>query len=424
MSQTLKRGEGYSVAEKRAIWDAYQRQIAEFGKANWSILGRELGHNRQAIQRAVAQMLREASEPPETPKPAPEIPPPPLQPMTREDLIGALRKTPLTLDDLAQRFDRTRGAILDEIDAAKRAGANVHQFGDRYSIEKGMIIGSSSHADASHFDLTATNGEYLIGVVGDSHLGSKYERLDVLNDLYDIYKAEGVTKVYHCGNWIEGEARFNKFDISVYGLDAQIRHFIENYPQRDGITTYYVAGDDHEGWYAQREGVDIGRYLELRARELGRNDLVYLGYMESFINLQHDRTGETAKMLVCHPGGGSSYADSYVIQKIIESYEGGEKPGVAFYGHYHKMLSGEYRNVWWTQVGCGKDQDPFARKKRLRYVVGGILASFKQHESGYIPRFRAEMLRYFSRGFHQNLWSHSGPVNKPPMNTVGHFWEK
>src|SRR5262249_21963107 len=250
----------------------------------------------------------------------------------------------------------------------------------------------------------------------------KYERLDVLNDLYDLYESEGVTHVYHGGNWIEGEARFNKFDIHTYGMDNQIAYFIKNYPARKGITTYYVAGDDHEGWYAQREGVDIGRYLQLRAQEMGRNDLIYLGYMESFITLRHDRSCETAQMLICHPGGGSSYADSYVIQKIIESYEGGEKPGVAFYAHYHKMLSGEYRNVWWAQVGCGKDQDPFARKKRLRYVVGGTLNWFKQDERGYIPRFRSEMLRYFSRAFYNNQWSHSGEVTKPPMKPVGQFW--
>ena len=349
--------------------------------------------------------------------------PEPIDPVDiRADLITRLKSKPATLDELAQTFNRTRGQILDQMDELKQTGLNVHQFGEVFSIERHAPAGTSAHADPSHLELVANNGEYLIGCVGDSHLGSKYERLDVIHDLYDMYEREGVTRVYHCGNWIEGEFRANKFDIHVYGMDNQIKYFIKNYPQRKGITTYYVAGDDHEGWYAQREGVDIGRYLELHAREAGRDDLVYLGYMESFIKLRHDKTGESAQMLVCHPGGGSSYADSYVIQKIIESYEGGEKPGVAFYGHYHKMLSGEYRNVWWAQVGCGKDQDTWARKKRLRYVVGGTLNWFRQDERGFIPRFRSEMLRYFSRGYYNNQWSQSGEVTKAPMKPVGQFW--
>lgn len=325
-----------------------------------------------------------------------------------------LRKGAYTLEEVAARLNVSRGRALDICDELKARGVNLHELGGRFSVERDILPGSSESSPAFSYP-SSPSGEYLFGVVADTHLGSKYERLDVLNDLYDLFKKEGVERVYHCGNYIEGEARFNKFDINIYGMDAQVRYFCEQYPRRQGITTYFVAGDDHEGWYVQREGVDIGRYTEMRAREWGRDDLVYLGYMEAFVALHHARTGNVAQMLVCHPGGGSSYADSYVVQKILESYEGGEKPGVAWYGHYHKMLSGEYRNVWWGMPGCTKDQDVFARKKRLRYVVGGMLAWMKQDERGFLPRFRAESIRYFSRSFYNNQWSMTGPVTQAPM---------
>ncbi|MFK5283596.1 hypothetical protein ACI3PL_28885, partial [Lacticaseibacillus paracasei] len=77
-------------------------------------------------------------------------------------------------------------------------------------------------------------GFYKIGFCGDSHLCSKYERMDILNALYDYYEEQGITTVYNTGNWIDGEARFNKHDINTHGLDNQIDYFIKNYPKRNG----------------------------------------------------------------------------------------------------------------------------------------------------------------------------------------------
>jgi len=55
-----------------------------------------------------------------------------------------------------------------------------------------------------------------------------------------------------------------------------IEYFLENYPKRDGIQTWFISGDDHEGWWTQREGVDVGKMIIERQEEFNRNDLVYL----------------------------------------------------------------------------------------------------------------------------------------------------
>ena len=255
------------------------------------------------------------------------------------------------------------------------------------------------------------DGRYLFGVVSDTHLGSKYERLDVLNDLYDRFAKAKIERVFHAGNWIEGESTFNKYDLLVTGLDGQIRYLAENYPRRPGIMTYAVAGDDHEGWYAQREGINVGKYAEAEMRRQGRQDWLNLGYMEAHVALKHKTSGKTAMMAVVHPGGGAAYALSYSIQKIIESLEGGEKPAVAIYGHYHKLWAGNIRNVWAYSAGTTKDQDPFMRKRRIEAHVGGGMIELEQDaESGAIIGFMPRMQRYFNRGFYEGRWSHHGPV--------------
>ncbi len=337
---------------------------------------------------------------------------PPGEDLDANALATLLRRSAHSLDDLASRLGTTRGRALDAIDLLRGRAVNIHEAGGKYSIES-MLDLKIDHGH-KHEYRSRPDGTYLFGFVSDTHLGSKYERLDCLNDIYDHFAAEGVDRVYHAGNWIDGEARFNKFDIKVHGMDAQCRYLAEHYPQRPGVVTYAVAGDDHEGWYAQREGVDIGKYAENWMRDAGRADWVDLGYMESFLPLIHSGTGAHHRMLVAHPGGGSAYAISYAIQKIVESYDGGEKPAVGLWGHYHKIWFGNVRNVWTIQTGCFQDQTPFARKKKLDYQVGGGIAKLTQDpETGAIARCAVEFFRYFNKGHYDGRWSLSGPVTLP-----------
>lgn len=348
-----------------------------------------------------------------------EVPQPePVRPdVPHEAILSALRKQPMTLEDIAARFNITKGQALDTLDEMKGRGANLSPVADKWSVEK---TAAPAFVDGHAHDFTsAEDNTFRFGVMADSHLGSKYERLDALNDSYDRFERAGITRVYHCGNWIEGEAPFNRTDLLVHGMDAQLEYLAKNYPQRKGITTYAVTGDDHEGWYAQKMGVDIGKRAEQTMIESGRTDWVNLGFMESHVKLVNANTGKDAVLAVVHPGGGSSYAESYVVQKIIESLDGGEKPAVALYGHYHKCLSGNYRNVWWVLVPSTKDQDVFMRKKRLRSVVGGGIIEIEQDpQTGAIFRMKPDLWQYFNRGYYNGRWSHSGPVVLPERSTA------
>jgi predicted phosphodiesterase len=314
----------------------------------------------------------------------------------------------MSLDEISVHLKITRGKALDLCDALRSKGANVFQAGELYSIEKQPV--PTERRDELHLYRSDAKGVYRFGVVSDNHLCSKYAREDVLNDLYDLFARDGITRVYNAGNWIDGEARFNKFDLKVHGMQEQVQYFANNYPQRKGITTYYVAGDDHEGWYSQREGVDIGRMAENAARELGRKDLFYLGYMEAYITLQHAKTKKTTQMLVVHPGGGSSYAISYAPQKYVESLQGGEKPAVVIFGHWHKMAVFNYRNCWIAQAGTTEDQTPFMRKLKLEAHVGGLIIELHQDENGAITDCISQQRRYFDRGYYNYQFNPAGPL--------------
>ena len=311
-------------------------------------------------------------------------------------------KTRVTNKDIAEKFDVSVKKVKEAISSLEKSGLNLFRVDETFQISDQI-----NKSNPTIIPQKALIGKKVrFGFVTDNHMGSRYERMDVLNALYDRFKLDGIDTVYNAGNVIDGEARFNKFDIHTYGMENQCKYFADKYPQRDGVNTHFITGDDHEGWYVQREGVNIGKFMEQKAIEAGRTDLHYLGHMEHDIILKAPH-GQ-AIIRIVHPGGGSSYAISYTSQKLVESYSPGEKPNILLMGHYHKMAFDFIRGVFVVQGGCTMDQSPFMRKKRLDAHVGGWICEYQQADNGVILSFKAEWIPFYAKEFYSgnNIWNY------------------
>ncbi len=325
-------------------------------------------------------------------------------------ILDELAKGAKSTAQLAQSTNLSGEAVSLAIDALKHKGLNVHDFGGQWSLERYMPVLERTFEYVSRPDNT-----YHFGVSSDQHLCSKYAREDVVNDLYDAFQMAGVDRVFNAGNWIDGEDEKNKYDISVHGFEPQINYLVDRYPKRDGITTYSIWGEDHEGWYSRREAIDVGRFAEGKMRTAKRTDWVDLGFVEARVDLINANTGARSTLVVMHPGGGSSYAYSYRPQKIVESLSGGEKPAILLIGHYHKLSCHWIRNVWTIQAGCGQDQSVFMRKKGLEAHVGGHIVTVEQDpKTGAIFRCVSDQRAYFDRAYYNDRWSKTTAVVQTP----------
>jgi hypothetical protein len=351
---------------------------------------------------------------------------PPVDPMVIKELPSAEDPLP-TIEDIATQLSVTLrrraaplselvtaccvplGTVLDALDFLSGKGVNVLRIGDSFMIPNDQNPG---YVDGPVVELVSRkDNTFLFGAFSDLHAASKHARWDVRTDLIKRCEAAGAQAIFDAGNWIDGESRFNKYDLEVIGMHQQCELLAEKHPITE-IPIYAVAGDDHEGWYAQREGVNIGLYAQNIMRNAGHN-WHDLGFMEAHVLLKNSNTGKTATMAVAHPGGGSAYALSYALQKILESLEGGEKPAVGLYGHFHKLWAGNIRNVWVISTGTAQDQTPFMRKKRLEAHVGGAIVELEQDpETGAIIACTPKLIRYFNRSFYagSGRWSHHGNV--------------
>ena len=320
-----------------------------------------------------------------------------------------------TLEALSDQFDTGISAVRTAVNDLRSEGKNLH-------ITDGVELAQSiPPSDALRIDVKKFKGSKIrFGLTADNHLGSKYYRDDVLNALFDIWQEDGITDVYQLGNMIDGDARFNKFDLLVHGMEAQANYFAEYWPQREGMSTHFITGDDHEGWYVQREGIIIGEYLEMVARKTGREDLFYLGHMEHDLIFQAKNGSSTMRLI--HAGGGTAYALSYQPQSIINSYQGGEKPNILLIGHYHKAEFNYWREVLNLMAGCTEDQTPFMRKKNIQAHVGGWTIEFELDDEGIVHGFTPKWHPFYDRGFYAKKWAYrqdKGRVSGTSIRKVG-----
>jgi predicted phosphodiesterase/biotin operon repressor len=294
------------------------------------------------------------------------------------DLLHYL-KQPATIEVLCEHVDRSPSTVRRWIEELQTAGYQVMQLGDKYSLTKTPPLSEAK------VDKRVNKTKITFGVVSDTHLCSKNQQLTFLKDFYQRCADRGIDTVYHCGDMIDGEGlyRGHEHSIFVHGFDDQVAYAIENYPKVEGITTELVGGN-HDLVYVKRAGADPCVPISN-----ARSDIVYHGPYSAWIQI-----AENALMYLLHPDGGSAYAHSYKLQKIIESFEGGKKPRLTFVGHWHMWNHTKARNVDGWLPGCFQSQTEYERRKALQPVIGGNIITVEFDDEGDVRHVTPEFYQY------------------------------
>jgi hypothetical protein len=318
---------------------------------------------------------------------------------TEETLKKFLHKETRSIIEISEYFDVSVKEINVVLSNLKSKKYNIREENSFVTLDNDLNVATPFHP----LNPKMWDGDWFrFGFTSDNHMCNIHSRLDVVHNLYDLFQKEGIHVVYNGGNMIDGEHRFNKNELvdEGHGMTKQVKYLALNFPFKEGITTKFVVGDDHEGWYVQREGIDIGEYMVQVRKEYGRDDFEYLGYGEADIALSESDQDHKSFMRVVHPGGGSAYATSYAMQKLAESYQGGEKPTVVLAGHYHKYDVCYPREIHMVQMGTTCDQTLFMRKKKIQAMVGGGIIEMHRAPNGSINRFKVEWLPFYDKKFY------------------------
>lgn len=136
-------------------------------------------------------------------------------------------------------------------------------------------------------------------LISDTHLGSKYDRLDILRYLYERAEEEEIDTVLHCGDLGDGlypNRPNHQYELRVHGVDEHLDYIVNKYPHKDGIRTLFIGGN-HDYDYIRTAGFDMGK-----AVSKARPDMIYLG--QDVADVKYGRT----RIRMFHGNKSPSYA--------------------------------------------------------------------------------------------------------------------
>ena len=196
-----------------------------------------------------------------------------------------------------------------------------------------------------------SNMEHLkLLLISDTHLASKYDRLDILRYLYDRANDDGVDYILHSGDLTEGFSGRPQqlYELKEASYTGQRDYVVDKYP-KSNIPTYIIAGN-HDYWWVRECGSDIVKDICNR-----RDDLHYLG------SDCEDMMIGKLKIRLYHGCKGQSYAKSYKIQKYLDSIPSDELPHILETGHIHQAFYMKQGNTHCFQTSCLQDLTPYER---------------------------------------------------------------
>ena len=221
--------------------------------------------------------------------------------------------------------------------------------------------------------INLTGKHHKIGVMSDGHIGSIYSPRDWHFAAFKKFEEEKVDCILHCGDVVEGVkiSRFGTqiWELSEIGYKAQKAAAIEVFSHCK--QKIYCISGNHDFFFQEYAGADI---VEDICAELP--NMTYLG------NNQADIMIDGAVIRLFHGGDGSSYATSYRLQKLVESFTGGKKPNILLAGHVHKMCYIFERMIHAVSVPSLQMQTSFMQKKKLAAHTGFLIIEFDTNPMG------------------------------------------
>lgn len=251
----------------------------------------------------------------------------------------------------------------------------VADLDDRELVAEMEARGWTIHKDQiqeRHIEVDApVEGRIRFGMASDTHLGSKYQQLTHLRSFCKAAEEWGVDFMLHGGDVIDGIHKAHRgmeYEQFKLGSEGQSAYAVEHLPEvrkrgKGKPVPWHVIGGNHDGWAYQDTGTNI-----LTRIALERPDFHVLGAPQADFHI-----GPLTIRLL-HPSGGTAYARSYKLQKIVEQISSDDKPHILVMGHWHiaAHVPG-YRNVEAFAVPCFQSQTPYLQTKGLAPVIGGLL---------------------------------------------------
>lgn len=229
------------------------------------------------------------------------------------------------------------------VEMAKRQGYMI-------DIIDGKIVKIKPEKENDIYQIKNNLEHLKLLLLSDTHLASKYDRLDILRYLYKKAEDNNVNYILHSGDLTEGRSNRPEqiYQLKEASFEGQRDYVIDKYP-KSNIPTYIIAGN-HDLWWVKQCGSDIVNDICKN-----REDMIYLGS-----DCEDMKIGNL-RIRLFHGKGGVSYAKSYKVQKYLDTIPQDELPDILQTGHIHSSFYLKQGKTNCIQTGCLQDLTPYER---------------------------------------------------------------
>ena len=228
--------------------------------------------------------------------------------------------------------------------------------------------------------------EFKFIAIADTRLGSKFQQLSILNDIYLKGHEMGYDNVILCGNLSSGLFPLNNvYAETNFANDtySQIDYIVSHYPKVEGMKTYFITGKLDDKHLAKNK-INIGK----RIAEL-RDDMVYLG--ENSCDIIIDDT----IMRLFSSKLGKTYTVSYRTQQQTDSFRSEDKPDIMLYGGLLQMEKYTYRGVKILSIPSVCATTKEMSEKRYSNTIGAWYVKIRTNKKGKLESINAISSPYF-----------------------------
>ena len=230
------------------------------------------------------------------------------------------------------------------------------------------------------YQVEASSSHIPLLLISDTHLCSKYDRLDILRYLYAKADERGVKHILHSGDFTDGRSNRPEhiYELREPSYEGQVDYCVEKYPTFDGKT--YVISGNHDDWWYKSTGSEIVKAIANK-----REDIIYLGS-----DVADMKIGKL-KIRLFHGNGGNAYSKSYKVQKYLDSIPLEERPHILQTGHIHQSFYMKQDDTHCFQTSCLEDLTPFARSMGFANDKSVWWVDVEMNDRGQIQNITQEL---------------------------------
>lgn len=163
------------------------------------------------------------------------------------------------------------------------------------------------------YELFTKKNSIRLLVISDLHLGSVYDRIDLLYKAYEYACFNNIKYVLNLGDLFDSNMPHNKEYLKIQDFDEQVSYAIDNYPYSESIKTLMLYGN-HDYYSKITHNNDMVKKFSEE-----RTDLIHLGYGESYLNIKNN------------------YIKLQHEISCLKNYKQNIETYITLLGHYHKF---------------------------------------------------------------------------------------